>query len=309
MFDIDEFSNKRQELLDGIATGAFIRADILPSEELYHYTSLEGFQSILETRIFRATEFHYLNDEDEFTYIDKLVFKIIDEEFRGTTYYKELKQAFAENMMSVRIDSEELTNSYYVVSFSKSPDNLTLWTEFASFGCNMAVLPFDLFTDTSQIAYCGSVVYDETEQKELVKSAMRMVLSHFTDMPSDGNEDLRIFLDGRDEQEIRLMAEPILRLVAHYGMVMKNGLYQAEDEYRIVFQPDGKKTNYRLKGSLLIPYIELPLLLEATNPALKAVTLAPLNKSLLHRKSMAQFLYGRGLNSVEVKESMLNLRY
>lgn len=161
----DKFDHKANEFIEAIEFGAFHIISLDKDAELYHYTSLATLQNILETGIFQATEYHYLNDMDEFSFVDKLLIEILKQILGKGDKSKQLISAVKEYMKTIRNESEELEESYYVMSFSVAKDNLTLWTEFANYGCNIGLKPFLLQKENNpRIVYSGFVAYSTKEQ-------------------------------------------------------------------------------------------------------------------------------------------------
>ncbi len=304
--DIERFVSKRNELLTAIKDGAFLQADIGPGESVYHYTSIAGLKGILESQVFYATEYHFLNDEDEFSYIDELIIEVLKEDFSTYPIYENFGLALCEHYIACRAKTEELEKSYYVVSFSKKADNLTLWAEFANTGCSMELLPFEMMKDTSFCFY-GCVKYSRNEQKQELREAIRTVLEHYTEKQLDVSAPVVNYFSDMDEQEIRLITEPIVQLLMFYGMAMKRTGFASEEEFRFVFSSEGKEIKFRQKDSLLLPYIEIPI--ELNNADFKSVCLAPLNKGEKNRRSLNKFLQNKGYTGCKVKESEMTLKY
>ena len=124
-------------------------------------------------------------------------------------------------------------------------------------------------------------IYDVEEQKEMILKAIRVVMEYFFSEVSE-ERPLRGYLKLVDEQQVRLLAVPIVELVSYYGMGMKN---------------------------LFVPYIEVPLNMDDGFAGLRSVTLAPLCRGTLERNSLEQYLRSLGIKGTEVKQSEIVLRY
>lgn len=305
---LEEFITKKDEIIQGIKDGAFQPAMLEKDEIIYHYTSLDGLKAILDSGVMQITDFHYLNDETEFQYMDELLFKIIREEFGGTPSGDSLIASVIEYRLTVRAKSENLKDSYCVLSVSQQQDNLTLWAEFASYGCNMGVMPDLFLKEYGDKRYIGPVIYDVEEQKEMILKAIRVVMEYFFPEVSE-ERPLRGYLKLVDEQQVCLLAVPIVELVSYYGMVMKNPLYKAENECRMVFSIGEQRIRYKRKKNLFVPYIEVPLNMDDGFAGLRSVTLAPLCRGTLERNSLEQYLRSLGIKGTEVKQSEIVLRY
>lgn len=257
------YVQKANEFIEAIEFGTFHIISLSEDEELYHYTSLTALQNILETGIFQATEYHYLNDMDEFSFVDKLLIQVLEQIFGRNTKSVQLVSAVKEYMETIRRKSENLEESYYVMSFSAAKDNLTLWTEFANYGCNIGVKPFLLQKeDNPRIVYSGFVAYSKEEQRQLICNSIINVFEHMCDEVNLEITQLMSCLDEFNEHQIEVTAYLIARLTAYYGSAMKDELYTAEREYRLVFSGKNQTVKYRQKGNMLIPYIEIPLAID-----------------------------------------------
>lgn len=115
----------------------------------------------------------------------------------------------------------------------------------------------------------------------MILEAIRVVMEYFFPEVSE-KRPLRGYLKLVDEQQVRLLAVPIVELVSYYGMVMKN---------------------------LFVPYIEAPLNMDDGFAGLRSVTLAPLCRGTLERNSLEQYLRSLGIKGTEVKQSEIVLRY
>ena len=300
-----DFNEKYEQIHSGIIGGAFRLADIGPEDILYHYTRIQGFMGILNQQEFWATDYRYLNDEDEFVYVHNILVKVIKEEF-GIPCADERNTVFCSKLLELMLG--EMLNDYYVVSFSCNSDNLTLWAEFASPGCNIGFKPFSIFERWP--LYFGKVIYDEEQQKAVVRNAIRQVLQHFREDVCCGLDDsLSIYLDGMDYNQQAVMAQAAAELVMYYGIAMKSKLFCAEDEYRAVFTSENKAKKYRMRGDMLVPYIEVPVRWGIDGPDLVSVTLAPLSKGNLSHLAVSDFLGNKGCHNVSLKDSELNMRF
>ena len=114
----------------------------------------------------------------------------------------------------------------------------------------------------------------------MILEAIRVVMEYFFSEVSE-ERPLRWYLKLVDEQQVRLLAVPIVELVSYYGMGMKN---------------------------LFVPYIEVPLNMDDGFAGLRSVTLAPLCRGTLERNSLEQYLRSLGIKGTEVKQSEIVLR-
>lgn len=298
-----DYIQKKKEFIEALDWGAFHRAD--EGINSYHYTSLEGMKSILNSNTVYATEYHFLNDEEELRYIDKIANKVFADFFGHTTKGKLLNQYVKEHLKRLRNEMNHPENSYYVVCFSKKKDNLTLWSEFARFGCNFQCNPYAIFTEN---AIYGSVVYDLRGQRELILKILDIVFKHF-ELSACLNDKKATCAEiaNLDEIQLNIMAECIAELVIYYGTLVKRELYEAEQEFRVVIKGKEQEIKYRLKENMFIPYIEVPI--EEDIWIGKTLTLAPLNHKERCKSSVKLYLDSLGYKNINVKYSEIRLQY
>jgi len=157
--------------------------------------------------------------------------------------------------------------------------------------------------------YSGYVFYTRLEQKNVIRHAIVEVFEHYFEKPYLEMGSLSAYLDQMTEDELVYVAASVVELAYYYGMAMKDELYAAENEYRIVFSGKDEDVRYRRRGNLLIPYIEIPVDMSHNFPALSSVTLSPLGKGYMQVRSVEQFLQNMKLEDKKIYESRLSLRY
>lgn len=302
MLNTEEISKKTKEIEDAINFGAFHRADIQKGTTLFHYTKLDSFKGIIENKCFWATEYKYLNDEDEFSYVNKILKEVLTEQIDSLPSHKEFEPfitAINECMLG------ELVKDYYIVSFSLNPDNLTLWAEFSNPGCNIEFSPESLVADN--IYDMCEVIYDKEHQKNMVKEAIDIVLRHF--YPERKNKkNLFNYLDGVSEQHQKLIAYPCAKLVALNGMAMKSPLFAAEKEYRAIYRcKNNEDVRYRLARNMFVPYMIENI--TGDDNFVKSVKLAPLNRTDLDIKAIDGFLKAHGMDNTKIGVSEIVLKF
>lgn len=305
-----DFKTKEAEIKEAIEFGAFHIADFVYEDRLFHYTSLDAMQKILESKVFFATEYHYLNDMDEFSTVADVLLPLLEKLFIGCEKLYTLMGMVVRELRVIQAETDDLKKSYYVISFSLSQDNLTLWTEFANYGCNLGLNYYVLQKGISpKLAYAGRVLYTTEEKEDVMIQAICWIFSHYFDEVDVKEEELPYYLNQLDEVQLESVATSIVQLLFYFGMAMKDELYEAEKEYRLIFSVDGCPVHFRQRNNMLIPYIQIPIAVEDNFPALSTITLAPLGKGAMKVRAMEQFLDSLGLEEKEVLESRLNLRY
>ena len=305
---MEKNSKLYQKIVEGVEQGAFRRADLKRGELIYHYTKMESMKSIIENRCFWATEYRYLNDEEEFSYVQKILKDVLIEEF-GEFSSKNPVADFLASILE-KLVAESLTE-YFVISFSTNPDNLTLWAEFANPGCCLG-MDLEKILVPGSFLTCVRVIYKEKEQKRLIRDTLEMIIDKFL---GDGKtfthkkerwQYLKEKLKASPDDQ-RIIGAACAKVVAYYGMGMKSVLFQAEEEYRVICKAEGD-VEYRCGRDMLIPFIKVPIRKQEEGQIQKLV-LAPLNNTALDIRAADGFMRKHKIENIKIEKSCLHLRF
>lgn len=149
------------------------------NELVYHYTSLDAFISIVNSRTFRFGDARAMND---YTEIDHNINLLLNLEKQKPELMKKLNisnEGFNKGIKNIKFFKKHIENHYiHIMSFSKNPDSLSQWRGYADkgtgicFSINLSALRHCL-NNTYRIA--GNCVYKQgelnTEAQNLLKLA------------------------------------------------------------------------------------------------------------------------------------------
>ncbi|MEA5056978.1 MAG: DUF2971 domain-containing protein [Anaerotignum propionicum] len=293
-------------------------------DKLYHYTTAEGVQGIIENRQFIATKSDFLNDKLEFLYSLEILEKVIDtyivNKDLGRRLYKIIKAEMDElaiitpSCQTVCVPDHE-DKSFYVISFSKLDNSALLWAEFTDF--RGYCLGFDYeklvkgFTGRSFLH--GTVIYSEEVQiscllDALIACVRRGVNDGFVELDTIYEENAEI----GDEALLEIGGDMAM-VCSVYAMFFKSEFFKGEEEYRFVFSPlrtdRGGQPRFRILKQIFLPYIMVELDGFATPIPLTSVTVGAKNNSDIAVRGMRSFLMGQGLDNIPVTLSDIPLRY
>lgn len=288
-------SNKQVKLNQGLKNGI-----------LYHYTKCNGINGIMNSNCFWATKSDFLNDPREFCYIENILKEVCRECIHNDTYRKLFLEDILEEQVLL---SGGRNRDYFVLSFSRCRDSITMWSEFGhKTGYNIgfdgpAIL--ERIQEMNAVDYYGFVIYDFEEQKQIVKriiceSVPESLNVSFADIVDAGIRD-------RKNDIYQKACRRIQKITAVYAMFFKNTAFREEQEYRLVFKKR-KETQvlYREKDGFLIPYIQIQL--SEKRLPVKEIMVAPQNHIDLAQKGMEYMMAEKGY-SVTVELSNIKLRY
>lgn len=269
---------------------------------LYHYTKSNGINGIINHNCFWATKSDFLNDPNEFSHIQG----IIDEVCRENVKNPSAVDRFLKD--SIYMERAK-TREYFVLSFSKCRDSITMWSEFGNktgynigFQSNAIIARIE---EAAEIAYHGLVVYDTKQQKQLIRRIICNYLPHLLRMPFD--EILEAGANNRHDNNYLKACRKFQKTAEVYAMFFKHEGFAQEQEYRFIFRKQ-KDTivHFRAKDGFMLPYIEIPLS-DKLLPV-EEIMVAPQNHIDLAKSGMEYMLRTKGYDA-DVSLSNIKLRY
>ena len=246
-------------------------AKYLPDEyvnDIFHYTSPQGFQSILfkndDCLTLWASRFDCLNDVSEGTIAEEILKEVCDDLLRDNKIDEYLYELFS-NVKPPRTallhytegESFKITRpeyDRYVCSFSKNKDSLSMWNYYSkgnryegfNIGLYAPILKISLeslFKNIEAVPYIFPVIYNKQEQKSLIE---KMLLK------------LKDLYQKERESQIRYI---VSNRLLDWSLIFKKECFQHEEEVRIIIYIAKREqkipVKYRMNAGYLVPYIEL----------------------------------------------------
>lgn len=284
-------------------------------EPIYHYTSRIGLDGILKNRQLWANDIYIQNDKSEGIY----VLGVLEQNIDSFGIQEHYKNAILKQMQKAKVALQDRSYEYlkhrsFIISFSTSGDELTLWNYYTknenSVGYNIAfdtkelmrkikIKKLVLDNDTN-VCYPGimdvnfhhgKVIYNEHEQCEIMKKEIEKFAGYFV-----SNDDFCQYL----------LVEKILWI----GNFFKSSYFKHEQEYRLVFftgtdkeYPDAKEIAMEIEGAKNKNHIEVYY-----NPySVLSVTCSPTNK-LEDVEYAKKFMTSMYPNFKNVNESKIPFR-
>jgi len=225
-----------------------------PSSTLYHYTSLSGMMGIVEKRNFWASDIRYLNDSEELTHIESWLQGEIIERVQQSNTFQEVLMQFRE-WLRERLNYGPMV---FVGCFTENGNLLSQWRGYCPHGQGVSIGfdPTKLVKRASLNSFAiGKCIYDRVTKSELAKKVIDAVISASQKSgESDKYHPSQSYYAIFAEMELQL-----LRIAA----LIKAESFKEEAEWRLVSQPLSSyvepEIKFREGSSMLIPYMELPL--------------------------------------------------
>jgi hypothetical protein len=257
---------------------------------LWHYTSFAAMQGIVTSKTIWASEYRFLNDEEEFLHAKKLADSVIDDEPASTSsgfrLRDELRKIVNLAFNSGQMHEERLR--IMVASFSAVTDQLSQWRGYAG-GSTGVSIGLDLrhmraaagISTTVTFAPC---LYKASEKRALLKAIFAECsrgLEEYWDATvkagrtkiTEGNIiDPRLIWqnirsDGKALDDLLFLIHRNLQYdLLRIAPLLKNESFSEEEEWRLVLPietillPTNRKIEFRATSNSLIPYVAYPLL-------------------------------------------------
>ena len=93
------------------------------TEIIYHYTSGQGLMGILSNSEIHCSHISFLNDPSEHEYFDEILAKLFESNPDCKSIYYEL---YNESYFGITYSKHD----FYVLSFSKNEDSLSMWNYY-----------------------------------------------------------------------------------------------------------------------------------------------------------------------------------
>jgi hypothetical protein len=219
---------------------------------LYHYTSVETFQKIYETKTLHATNVGYMNDGSEIRVGLKVLQQVIEDQYgKETGRTKDLLESLGQLIWA----REQAPSPIYMLCFSEHRNMLGQWRGYTPLGrgvCigfnHMALVPRSQRAKWSWLACC----YDAQEHQQWMTAYLGRFIREAGRLPqaTPANEAA--------EQTLSVTLDGLYACAAH----VKHDAFWEEAEWRLVsptIPTQSKEVRFRTGRYSLVPYVEFDL--------------------------------------------------
>jgi len=250
-----------------------------PPQRLYHYTTQRGLLGILDSKEMWATHTQYLNDQREFRHAislvkDELHTMRADSARHNDHGLLELMEKVVDGMGGINV---------CVCSFSEIGDSLSQWRAYGESASGFSIGFSGAFlrsVSEDQNFWLVPVLYDESEQRELVRDVLNRFLAESVSEPA------------------RIRAFQIHGYLNRYAPILKHHSFSEEREWRIVSHPlqsTHERFGYPPGTSMLVPHFRIPLTSPQRPLAIEEVLVGPTPHSEQSERSVSGVLIRHGL--------------
>ena len=225
----------------------------MTGELLYHYTSIESLHKILlgdgENIVLRATHANFMNDPDEFEFVNKIITETLHE--------YELEHQISEKKSDVLFGRGGIFGSFaylpgepFILSLSEHQDDLSMWRAYGHDGNGVCIgLDKEMLMSYSKDPEVTNTILLKCEYcKEMVEEDFRQYWKdNYNDFKIEKSENGRITTGFNDGSLFFSMSK--------YGFSTKSNSYSSEAEWRLCTN-EWRNYQFRTKGNLFVPFIE-----------------------------------------------------
>lgn len=269
-------------------------------EKIYHYTTIDALISIISRKELWVTKWDYLNDIDELKVALDVCIAVLKEE----NVKPEIIKAVEKRVNEI-LNGSDLSNSYYICSFSCDDDSQLLWSNYSNYdGVNLEI-DFAKFVENlnHNMLWHGLVNYDFESQKECLRKTF---YDEFIDIDDYGKIKSLKEINRLQSKEYEMLITHMSVICELYSMFFKRSCFKGENEYRFVFSLDKKQEIcFRNKNRMVIPYIKKGV--ESVD-FITRITIGPTNQIDITAKGIGELLhyYQR---DVDIVKSKIPLRF
>lgn len=248
---------------------------------LYHYTSIEGFKGIIDSKEIWATAAnHLLNDPTEITHAKEIALGILRKrksDFNG-------KETFYNNCKNAIENSDRSKDFQCICSFSEEGDLLSQWRAYCPKGGVSVGFSVPRISGNDKYleikdgsphnnyyvheVYIYKCIYDPKEQKEKINELINFSLKH---------ADLHV-------------AGFFLKMIQTFSYSFKHKSFEEEKEWRLCYFPEDYQLKYRTKHSMLIPYLPCSIVDNNDRSIIRKIIIGPSRDKENLEKSVSLYL-------------------
>ncbi|MFM0224838.1 DUF2971 domain-containing protein [Paraburkholderia dipogonis] len=286
-------------------------------DALYHYTTAEGFQSILSGRSFWATDISHLNDSSELEYgCDLFAMRL---GVLKDKWANDFVSHFVDGMMKQLRLPSGLVFQAYVVCFCTNGNLLSQWRGYGSGGGGYSIglsphkktgaqLGGNAFVlDDGGVVHLRQVIYDPVEQVTLFDK----LLEGIAEVLAQHGQSMRW-----EEFREKVLQDALMRaqiVLADLLPCFKSHAFSEEKEFRYIYFAHTyplKNQRFRIRHGSFVPYVPLNLLDLQKGPLrVSRVYCGPTLNASLTMHTVSQLVGSLGHSDVDVCESDIPLRF
>jgi hypothetical protein len=286
-----------------------------PPPVLYHYTSMQGLLSIVETGRMRASHVRFLNDSSEISAMWSVVFGRLRE--RMDSVKSTVENTYLAEVIKLA-ESRPLSNEF-IASFSEKDDDLSQWRSYCPGGAGFSI-------GFSSAAVRSQWVANPTGGEPSFVGAKLLKVLYLNEGDTfelDRTIDAIFQLASHLHGSMGFHGLPISReqiVPAWLSMIApsyKNSAFRDESEWRLVLNKPHKPMpgqRFREGKSMIIPYVEVELdrdlhFKHSEEYMIRRVVVGPTPNADLSTEALQSLFLSKGHSGVHVEKSSIPYRH
>jgi hypothetical protein len=266
---------------------------------LYHYTTAEALQGIVESASLRASSTRFLNDEAEFVGAINSLKRYLGFLEEDTKTPEDARSLCQEIRREIQLRPEQAT---FVFSFSESRDLLSQWRAYCpasggyAIGISLKTLSAMAGEQGFALAKCVYDGEDHGSQIVALVASARAALRTHPD-PTTWRQEI---------------IAPFLYRFYSLAPLLKHPAFSEEREWRLVLSPSMRgpsdRVKFQARAGLLIPYYEFSLGDIRNKLILGEIVIGPHRHQQLAFSTLMGFLGHSGVRAEEISASTIPFR-
>ena len=294
MKEFDEYLQERfNETVQSIDKYTYLKTNIDGMYFLYHYTDINGFLGIFNTKSLWASNAFFLNDSSEIEYGLKLSYDLFNNFYQSikSDRIKEILKGFYEDYSGLILSS-----NLFLISFCENGDLLSQWRGYAPNSDGIS-LRFNLpVIRTLPQFTLYKVVYDKEIQLKIVGYLFSLL------------NDLMDYLEKTKTESFLHYFNLWMTIFSTIILTFKDNSFSEEKEWRLIHNFDSVGNNkiieYRIKNNYVLPYVKIDKL--SLINLVSGIIIGPSSNNQILKESIEYYL---NMNNYTIDISFSNIPY
>lgn len=298
------------------------------NQRFYHYTSIDGFMSILQNRDFWISNIRFMNDSQEFENGKEICKHIVRNKLEvcdsNTKLFLEKILEISESNRSEGVNAIS-KKDIYALSFCNDGDILSQWQFYGNNGVaigfengfdinsgivlmnedqyleEIALIPPENMMPHDELhLFPYDIIYADSMKKRIIEEILEIGINYFQRWGTD-------VLD--------MSVAGVSDALFYYFALMKDGHFSHENEKRFLYytDKDNSRVHFRRRGNILLPYKKMKILDCNCRPHEKFpifdIVIAPSSQAEYVRESIIFFLEKSGYDDLAEKVRISEIPY
>ena len=307
--------------LDGQSVDILNDADY----RIYHYTNADACQNILKQTTIRFSDYRFLNDRNEYTYIKEIFLSLLNDSSFPNGCVKNSIMEIMKKDSDVHLlfhyddfyhsESEpiETQAQYYIFSTSLEPDSLAMWNYYMKNGkyegYNLALNPGMLFCSTAYnhdkppfpvTMYYGEVLYDPLQQKKHAQLFLNRLFDSAKSRIGNIDEFVYTYFNDFFKASAFFFKRPEFSHEKEFRLLLKLPIPFEWERYKS-FDDGG----FFIRNGVFVPYYDIRF----DRRSLREIIIAPTMEEKSTYNGLRRLLDTYSFSDVTISTSKLGVRY